>query len=440
MQICSWLGLEDSIASLSKRVMASEKVALPFQLLSLTDDALIHKKSSETYIQSKHPSSSVLGEIPKLPRGKKIRIGYFSGDFKNHPVAYLIAELFEIHDISKFEIYAFSLVKAYDAMSSRLQKAFDHFIDIDGMSDIEVAKLARDKSIDIAVDLSGFTTDSRTGIFSHGAAPIQVNYLGYPGTMGADYMDYIIADKTLIPIESQSYYSEKVVYLPNSYQVNDRKRLISDRLFTREELGLPEDGFVFCCFNNNYKILPSTFDSWMRILNAVDGSVLWLFQAHPRVVDNLKKEAGKQGVAPQRIVFASRMPLPEHLARYRHANLFLDTLPYNAHTTASDALWTGLPVLTLQGQSFAGRVAASLLNAVDMPELITNTQKEYESLAIELALKPAKLASIKQKLSNNRLTTSLFDTPLFAKHLEATYLKMVERYDLDLRPDHITII
>jgi predicted O-linked N-acetylglucosamine transferase (SPINDLY family) len=329
---------------------------------------------------------------------------------------------------------------ANDDMRQRLEKSFDHFIEVNNKSDMEIAQLSRALNIDIAVDLKGFTQDLRTGIFAHRVAPIQVNYLGYPGTMGADYMDYIIADKTVIPVESQSYYSEKVVYLPDSYQVNDRKRLISEKQFTRQELGLPETGFVFCCFNNNYKILPSTFEGWMRILKAVDGSVLWLFKDNPWVVENLKKEAQKQGLDRQRLVFADHMPLSDHLARHRQADLFLDTLPYNAHTTTSDALWTGLPVLTLMGRSFAGRVAGSLLNAIDLPELITNTQVEYEALAIELAMSPNKLADIKSKLMANRLTAPLFDTPLFAKNIEAAYIKMMERYQADLQPEHISIV
>jgi predicted O-linked N-acetylglucosamine transferase (SPINDLY family) len=325
-------------------------------------------------------------------------------------------------------------------MRQRLLKSFDQFIEIGTKSDIEVAQLSRDLNIDIAVDLTGFTQDARTGLFSHRAAPIQVNYLGYPGTMGADYMDYIIADKTLISSEQQLCYSEKVVYLPNSYQVNDRKRLISDRQFTRQELGLPENGFVFCCFNNNFKILPATFEGWMRILKAVEGSVLWLFQDNSWAVENLKKEAEKQGIAADRLVFAERLPLPEHLARHRQADLFLDTFPYNAHTTTSDALWTGLPVLTLMGQSFASRVAASLLNAVGLPELITTSQDDYEALAIELAMNPQKLEDIKLKLARNRLTAPLFDTPHFTKNLEAAYIEMYGRHHTSLEPDHITIV
>jgi len=440
MKICSWSGLAESLEDISKKVVANERVATPFSLLALNDDVLLHKKTSEIYTQSKYPFNPVLGPILKRPYSQKIRVGYFSADFKNHPVAYLISELFELHDRSQFEIYGFSLVKAADEMGRRLQLAFDHSIEAQGMSDIEIAQLSRVLNIDIAVDLTGFTQDARTGIFSHRAAPIQVNYLGYPGTLGADYMDYIIADRSLIPLESQSCYSEKVVYLPNSYQVNDRKRLISDRQFTRQELGLPEHGFVFCCFNNNFKILPATFEGWMRILKIVEGSVLWLFQDNSWAVENFKKEAEKQGISADRLVFAERMPLPEHLARHRQADLFLDTFPYNAHTTASDALWAGLPVLTCMGESFASRVAASLLNAIGLPELITHTQAEYEALAIELATNPHKLADIKLKLAKNRLTTPLFDTPLFTKNLESAYIKMYERYQDDLQPDHITII
>jgi predicted O-linked N-acetylglucosamine transferase (SPINDLY family) len=440
MKLCSWSGLSESLENISKKVAAKDRVTNPFPLLALTDDALLHKKSSEIYIQSRHPFNPVLEPILKRPKSQKIRVGYFSADFKNHPVAFLIAELFEIHDRSRFEIYGFSLVNAADEMRERLKLAFDHFIEVGRESDIEAAQLCRSLNIDIAVDLTGFTQDARTGIFSYRAAPIQVNYLGYPGTIGADYIDYIVADKTLISPELQSCYSEKVVYLPNSYQINDRKRVISDRQFTRQELGLPENRFVFCCFNNNFKILPATFEGWMRILKAVEGSVLWLFQDNAWALENLKKEAEKQGIPADRLVFAERMPLPDHLARHRQADLFLDTFPYNAHTTTSDALWAGLPVLTLMGSSFASRVAASLLNAISLPELITKTQEKYEELAIELALSPKKLADIKLRLASNRLTTPLFDTPLFTKNLEAAYIQMYENCHAGLAPEHTSII
>jgi predicted O-linked N-acetylglucosamine transferase (SPINDLY family) len=296
------------------------------------------------------------------------------------------------------------------------------------MSDIQIAKLSRELKIDIAIDLKGFTQNCRTGIFAYRAAPIQVSYLGYPGTMAADYMDYLIADKVLIPEQSQGAYSEKIIYLPHSYQVNDRKRAISEKVFTRAELGLPEQGFVFCSFNNNFKILPAIFDSWMRILKTVEGSVLWLYEDNAVAAEHLKKLAIDKGIDGAKIIFAKKMPLEEHLARHRQADLFLDTFPYNAHTTASDALWAGLPVLTLMGQSFASRVAASLLTAIGLPELITTSPQEYEALAIELAKNPEKLAALKQKLESNRLTTPLFDTPLFTKDLERAYMQMYEDY------------
>jgi protein O-GlcNAc transferase len=271
------------------------------------------------------------------------------------------------------------------------------------------------------------------------AAPIQVNYLGYAGTMGADYIDYLIADQILIPESRQPYYAEKLVYLPNSYQVNDSKRLIADTRFTRTELGLPPSGFVFCCFNNSYKITPGVFDCWMRIIKHVEDSVLWLMEDTASGISNLRKESAARGVDPTRLVFAKRMPLPVHLARHRIADLFLDTLPYNAHTTASDALWVGLPVLTQIGETFAARVAASLLNAIELPELITTTPQAYERLAIELATNPEKLASINRKLADNRVTTPLFDTQLFTRHIEAAYTAMYQRYQTGLLPDHIYV-
>jgi predicted O-linked N-acetylglucosamine transferase (SPINDLY family) len=357
-----------------------------------------------------------------------------------HAVAILIAELIEIHNKEQFEFIAFSLgPDVKDGMQKRLSKAFDQFIDVRNKSDQAVAKLSRQLGIDIAIDLGGLTADCHTGIFSFRAAPIQVNYLGYPGTMGANFIDYIIADHTLIPAKSEKFYAEKIIYLPNTYQVNDRKKVISDKQFSRAELELPEDSFVFCCFNNNYKILPETFDGWMRILSAVEGSVIWLFQDNDWALNNLKEEAQKRGISEGRLVFAKRLPLPEHLARHRQADLFLDTFPCNAHTTTSDALWAGLPVLTLMGESFASRVAASLLTAIDLPELITSSQEHYEALAIELATNPAKLKVIKAKLEANRLTTPLFDTPRFTKHLEDAYTKMYERYHADLPPEHIYI-
>ena len=440
MKICVWLDLADSLDELSKKVMSNERASLPFPVLALNDDASLHKKSSEIYSQHKYPKNLALGPIHKNSPQEKIRIGYFSPDFRNHAVSFLMAELFELHDKNRFEIVAFSFgADDKSFMRSRLSQAFNQFIDVSNISDLEIAKLARDLHVDIAVDLGGYTANARTGIFSYQAAPIQAGYIGYLGTMGAEYIDYLFADKTILPEEFQKFYSEKIAYLP-SYQANDRKRVISDRFFTRQELGLPPKGFVFCCFNNSYKILPDTFSSWMRILQAVDGSVLFLYGENIWAEVNLRKEAEVRGIDKTRLIFGGHLPQDEYLARYRACDLFLDTFPYNAGTTASDALWAGLPVLTLMGESFASRVAASLLNAINLPELITNAPEEYEALAIELAMHPRKLANIKLKLANNRLTTPLFDTPLFTKNLEVAYIKMYERYQNDLQPDHISIV
>ena len=443
MRICSWSGLEESSDNIFNKVAVNEKVLTPFHLLSLTDDAMLQKKSSEIYAQDEYPFNHLLGPIAKRTENQKIRIGYFSADFKNHPVSLLTSELFEIHDRQRFEVFAFSLQKAPigDVVNLRLRKGFDRFIDVDNMSDLKIAQLARELQVDIAIDLAGPTQHSRTGIFSYRAAPIQVNWLGYPGTSGAHFIDYIIADKTIIPEQYQQFYAEKVVTLPDTYMVDDSKRISSSRVFTRNECGLPENTFVFCCFNNDYKFNPKILNAWSRILLEVEKSVFWISENNQRFKVNLITEFERRGVDASRIIFAQRVELmADHLARYALADIFLDTHPYNAHTTAVDALKVGVPVLTLMGQSFASRVAGSLLNAIDLPELIANTQEEYEALAIELAKHPQKLADIKLKLVNNRLTTPLFNTPLFTKNLEAAYIKIFERYQDDLQPDHISIV
>ncbi len=440
MKLCDWSHFESDLEALTRKIECNAQVASPFTVLSLIGSLSVQRKVAEISINDKDPYNPSLGPISKLQRSAKIRIGYFSADFHNHATAYLMAELFESHDTSRFELFAFSFgPDRDDEMRHRVSKSFDQFLDVGMMSDTEVAELSRGLCIDIAVDLKGFTQDARLGIFTYRAAPIQVSYIGYPGTLAADYIDYLIADKTIIPEHNQQYYSEKVVYLPNSYQVNDRNRVISDRQFTREELGLPTEGFIFCCFNNNHKITPHVFDGWVRILDAVEGSILWLLEDNPTAAINLRNEAEKRGLNPCRLVFAKRIQLSEHLARHRAADLFLDTLPYNAHTTASDALWAGLPVLTCMGESFASRVSASLLRAIDLPELITSNQLEYESLAIELAMHPEKFKAITAKLSRNILTTPLFDTPLFTKHIEDAYTQMYEQYQDGSLPDHIYI-
>ena len=440
MQLCNWSNFESRIADLAARIQQAEKTALPFSVLALIDGSTLQRQAAETWVREKYPPSRVLPPLSKRRRGEKIRIGYYSADYHGHATAYLIAELFERHDRERFELLAFSYGgDERDDMRKRLAAAFAQFLDVSTKSDIEVARISRELGIDIAVDLKGFTRDARTGIFSCRAAPIQVNYLGYPGTMGAPYIDYIIADQMLIPLESRQQYSEKIVYLPHSYQANDSKRQIADQEFARAELGLPSTGFVFCCFNNHYKITPDTFDGWMRILKQVDGSVLWLLVDNETAAENLRREARARDVDAGRLVFAARMALPEHLARHRAADLFIDTLPCNAHTTASDALWAGLPVLTRMGESFAARVAASLLYAIGLPELVTTTQEQYESTAIELAGDPGRLAEFKDRLHRNRLTMPLFDIEQFTGHVENAYTQMYERYQADLSPEHIYV-
>ena len=440
MKIGDWSSFDHHLLQLAEKIGHNEKVSSPFPVLALLDSLVLQKEAARIFVQEKFPANHALSEIAKRARHDKIRIGYYSADFHDHATTRLMAELFEAHDRSRFELFAFSFgPDRQDAMRGRISAAFDHFFDVRVQSDNAIALLSRNLEIDIAVDLKGFTLEARTGIFALRAAPIQVSYLGYPGTMGAEYLDYLIADRVLIPEGSRYGYTEKIVSLPDSYQVNDTKRQIADKIFTRAELGLPEKGFVFCCFNNNYKIIPATFDGWLRILRQVEGSVLWLFEDNPKAAENLQKEAVLRGVPGSRLIFAKRLPPAEHLARQRLADLFLDTLPCNAHTTASDALWCGLPILTLTGESFAGRVGASLLNAINLPELITSTQEEYEALAIELATNPERLAQLRQKLEQNRLTTPLFNTRLFARHIEVAYAAMYERYQEGLLPDHLFI-
>ncbi len=440
MMVCDWDRLEDYLSECAARIRAARRSILPGPLLGLLDDPALHQMAVRIYTDARCPRSLALGPIPMRAPSEKIRIGYYSADFHSHATAYLIAELLEAHDTTRFELYGFSFGPDHrDDTRQRVSAAFDHFLDVRGLSDRDIARLSRERSIDIAVDLKGHTLDSRPGIFAEGSAPIQVHYLGYPGSMGADYMGYVIADRTVIPPDAQNYYLEKIVRLPHSYQANDSKRKISGKIFTRQEAGLPASGFVFCCFNNNYKILPGTFDSWTRILKAVDGSVLWLLEDNPLAVKNLRKHAATRGLDANRLIFAGRLPLDEHLARHRLADLFLDTWPYNAHTTASDALWAGLPVLTRMGQSFASRVAASLLNTVGLPGLITGSEKDFEALAIALAKDPARLAGIRETLADNRTSTPLFDGKLTARHLEAGYEAMYARYQSGLPPDNIEI-
>jgi predicted O-linked N-acetylglucosamine transferase (SPINDLY family) len=373
--------------------------------------------------------------------GSRIKIGYYSADFHDHATAHLLAETLEWHDKNSFEILLFSFGPILeDGMQTRLAMAADQFFDVRQKSDSEIATFSRNLAVDVAVDLKGYTQHSRPGIFSARCAPVQVSFLGYPGTMGAKFIDYIIADRVLIPDGLAPFYSEKVVRLPGSYQPNDSRRTISNRQFSRLQFGLPEGGFVFCCFNNNYKILPETFDLWMRIILKVEGSVLWLLGDNPSAVRNLFNEAESRGVSRSRIVFAERAPHDIHLARHQLADLYLDTFPCNAHTSASDSLWAGLPLITRIGETFASRVAASLLSALDLQELIAETADDYFSLAITLASEVSRLNAIKERLQINKQCSTLFNGKLFALNLEVGYRAMNRMFLTGRSPSHFDVL
>ncbi len=439
MQVCDWSGFEAAVAQLQARIERDAAASDPFSVLALLDSPPLQRRAAELWARRQCPPPSAVPDFARRAPGERIRIGYFSADFRNHPVSALTAELIETHDRSRFEITAFSFgPDTQDEMRRRMERAFERFLDVRGRTDRNVAELARSVGIDIAVDLGGFTRGSRPRIFALRAAPVQVSYLGYLGTMAVDYMDYLIADATIVPAAQQRHYSERIAYLP-SYQPNDSGRRIAERRFARAELGLPPAGFVFCCLNACYKITPGTFASWMRILRSVDGSVLLLLADGETARSNLRMEAVKRGVDASRLVFGGRLPHPEYLARYRAADLFLDTLPYNAGTTASDALWSGLPVLTLRGEAFAARVGASLLEAVGLPELIASSREHYEALAVDLAARPRHLADLREQLARNRLSTRLFDIRRYARHLEAAYLQMQARHDAGLPPETIRV-
>jgi predicted O-linked N-acetylglucosamine transferase (SPINDLY family) len=440
MKVCKWQSLDQDLNKLTTKIQKKSRVVTPWIALTLFDSSDIQSKTAQIYAACSFSKESKLPEIVKTEAAKKLKIAYFSSDFRNHATSHLISEMLEAHNREEFELYAFTFgPDTMDDMRKRLLKAFGKFIDINGMSDQEAASICRQLGIDIAIDLNGATTHTRTGVFAQRCAPIQVSYLGFAGTSGTDFMDYIIADQVLIPAESRTNYSEKIVYLPQSYQANDSQRKISDRRFTKAELGIPEGSFVFCCFNNSFKIMPRMFDCWMRILQRVEGSILWLFKDNEIAATNLKREAEARGVYADRLIFAERMPLEEHLARHRSADLFLDTLPYNAHTTASDALWAGLPLITCMGESFAARVAASVLTTLNLPELIAEDLSAYEELAVALAKDPEKLLGIKQKLENERLSLPLFKGNIFSKKIEIAYKKMYKRYKQGLQPDHIVV-
>jgi len=438
-RLCDWEHWETDRATLAELIDTGKPVVKAFHLQALSDSEALLKRAAEIEVHNDYPRNPSLGPLIRRPPGGKIRIGYFSADFRVHPVGILTAGLFAAHDRSRFELIAFSSgPNTQDDLRRRLEQSFDQFIDVRLKSDLGIAALARRLQIDIAVDLSGLTEDSRPGAFALRAAPVQVGMIGFAGTMTPDLVDYLVADRTVIPPDSRGHFGEKIIYLPQTYLVNDATRPIAERPLSRAEFGLPDAGFVFCCFNNSYKLTPPLFSRWMRLLTRLPGSVLWLSTGSSEMIGNLRREAQSRGVGGERLVFAERtQSLADHLVRHRLAGLALDTLPFNGHSTTIDALWAGLPVVTCTGTTFPGRVATSLLGAIGLPELVTGNPDEYEELALQLASNPERLAAIRRRLEEHRLTTPLFDTKAYARSLEAAYVEIHRRYLAGLPPDDI---
>lgn len=439
MKLCDWENFDHDAIELNNKVLSNSAAAQPFALLPIIESAEIQKKSSEYFICKRYPPITKKVKFHESPN-TKLRIGYFSADFHDHATMHLMAEIFEKHDKIHFETYGFSFGPiTSDQWQIRAKKSFDKFIHCNDMSDIDIAQLSRDFKIDIAVDLKGFTESSRTNVFRENAAPIQVNYLGYPGTMGSSYIDYIIADSFIIPKENRTFFTEKIAYLPDCYQPNCRSRERSFEHFHRSDFGLPENAIVFCSFNANYKITPTIFSSWMKILKTVEHSVLWLIASNTTAEDNLLRQATRLGVESSRLVFSNKIPIEKHLDRIGLADIMLDTYPYGAHTTCSDSLRMGLPIVTRFGETFSSRVAASILKTLGLQELITSSSSAYIDLAIKLATMPGYLKSIKERIISRTQSSSVYDSDTFVKNLEKLYFKMHHIHYAKLPKDHIVI-
>jgi predicted O-linked N-acetylglucosamine transferase (SPINDLY family) len=441
MMYCDWTDYDDRSAAIRTALRAGGKCVDPFGYQGVSESEADLRRCAEIYAASEFPPpAATLAPRPLSRRTGRITVGYLCGEFREQATAVLMCGVFESHDKEKVRLVGFD--NGWDDGSryrKRIDRCFDEMVEIRRLGDLPAAQRIRAMNVDILVNLNGYFGEPRLGVFAYRPSPVQVNYLGFPGTIGVDYIDYLIADRIVIPEASRAHYAEKIVYLPDSYQANDRQRQVSDRPMTRAEFGLPQEAFVYCCFNNTYKITPGTFDSWMRILGRVPGSVLWMLDENPAATANLVREAARRGIGRERLVFSPRLPLPEHLARHALADLFLDTLPYNAHTTGSDALWAGLPVLTQTGTTFPGRVGTSLLTAVGLPELVTASGPQFEAKAVELAADRQQLQRIREKLAANRLRQPLFDTPLITRRLEAAYRMMFDRCAAGLAPEHFSV-
>ncbi len=444
MKACEWSGLSAAFQALETKVEARTAAATPYAVLATPLSAACQKLAAETYIRQssfrvseKRPTAN---RFRNGRRGDRIRLGYFSSDLRDHPVARAIVELIEEHDRTRFEVIAFSSgPPSNDQMRVRLSQAFDKFIDVHAVADTDVVAMARRMGIDIAIDLNGYTEGARPQLFATRVAPVQVSFIGYPGTTGADYIDYKIADAVVLPEGLKAHFMEKIAFLPNCYLTSDVAGCLLDPAPARASAGLPESGFVFCCFNNSFKITPKEFDVWMRLLRRVPSSVLWLVDDNSTATLNLRLEAENRGVSGERLVFAQRLDLRAHLARQQLADLFVDTFHYNAHTTAIGALWAGVPVLTTLGNTFAARVGATLLHAVGLPELVCQSVAEYEATALEFATNSGAITLLRRKLAGLRAASPLFDIKQYARHLETAFEEMWERRLAQMPPEHIVV-
>ena len=438
---CDWNNLDRDLNDLKNKILEDKKIASPMLLSTVFDSPELLFKASKIWNQQFDESNSRF-QAQILEKNTKIKIGYFSADFRDHPIGHLIVKMLETHDKSKYEIFGFYLGKRHeenDIFHSRIKKAFTKFYDVSNMSNEEIISLSKNLNIHIAIDLMAHTGghEGKFGIFQKKLAPIQINFLGYPGTSGSDKIDYIIADKTVIPEKNKKFFSEKIIYLPYSYQPSEKDRTLSEKNFTKQILNLPKDDFIFCCFNTIKKILPNIVKLWTEILNQVPKSVLWLLSDNDDAIKNLKIEFEKKKIDPKRIIFGTKVPISEHLTRIKYADLFLDTFPYNAHTSCSDSIWAGLPILTLEGESFQSRVASSLLKTTGLNELIAKNEKEYVDKAVYIAKNEEYLNKLKNKLIVSKDSNPLFDNKTFTHNIEKAFSIVFEKYINEKDPEDI---
>ena len=438
LQICDWANFDESLKEIKDSINKKKQVSKPLDIVFLFDSLELQSKIIKDFSTKNFPQ--INSAVKNTRTNNKIKIGYFSSDFNNsHPTGYLIPELFEYHDKTQFDLYVFYFGNKIDSKLNRIKNAATKFYNIFSISDHKVARFCNKINLDIAIDVNGFIKNCRPNIFALRAAPIQINYLAFPNTMGANYINYIIADKILIPNQSQKFYSEKIIYLPNSYQISDQKRDKLENNLFKKDYNLPENKFIFCCFNNIIKINPYIFNIWINILKRSTNSVLWLLSDNIQAINNLKSEAKNRNLNPERIIFCKKVSISENLNRYKLADLFLDTFPCSAHTTANDVLWAGTPLLTLAGESFASRVSASLLTSINMGELITYSEKQYEDLAVSLSNDNTKILEIKQRLMKDKSNATLFNSQLYTKNIELAYLEIWNNFKKSLKPTNVYI-